>query len=302
MTLRDVEVFWDRRPCNVRHSGIDIDEDPLKYSMEVTNKKYFVEPHIVPFSQFAKWENKRVLDAGCGIGTMTLSFAAMGAQVVAVDISEQSIEIARKRAIALGLEKRIQFIASPIEELSGHLPVAEKFDLVYSFGVVHHTPYPCSALLELRKFVIPDGGKFKLMLYHKTSWKVLQIMLGHWWGHLHAPHGDGLDRLIQEHSEAQTGCPVTHTYTRKSAIALLDDCGFRVTDLTIDHIFPYRIPAYIEGRYEKKCGWQWLPACTFQWLEKHFGWHILIDAIPDMAGWHRHFGFTAWPIEKSSFE
>jgi 2-polyprenyl-3-methyl-5-hydroxy-6-metoxy-1,4-benzoquinol methylase len=275
MTLADVRRFWDERPCNVRHSKVDIDLCPLTYNHEVMRRKYFVEPHIPIFSQFRWWRGKRVLDAGCGIGTMAISFAQAGAQVVAVDISGKSVEIARKRAAALGIEEdKLRFVVSPIEKLSRHLPTAEPFDLVYSFGVIHHTPYPCAALLELRQLIAP-GGAMKLMLYNRRSWKVLWILLNYWRGQ----HPRNLSKFIQKFSEAQTGCPVTHTYTEKSAAALLRDCGFTVVKMEIDHIFPYRIPAYVEGRYEKEWYWRMLPARVFRWLERRFGWHILIDAV-----------------------
>ena len=54
------------------------------------------------------------------------------------------------------------------------------------------------------------------------------------------------------HSEAQTGCPVTYTYTRGQARELVEASGFRVRRLWVDHIFPYRIADYIEYRYVKE--------------------------------------------------
>lgn len=294
MTLRDVREFWDRRPCNVRHSRKDIDVDPLGYHIQVTKRKYLVEPHIKRFTDFNKWRGKRVLDAGCGIGTMAITFAMNGAmRVVAVDISEKSVEIARKRAKALGLrEDRLRFIVSPIEELCRHLPPEKKFDLVYSFGVIHHTPYPRAALLELRRFIAP-GGAVKLMLYNRRSWKALWILLNYWRGQ----RPRNVAGFIQKYSEAQTGCPVTHTYTEKSATALLESCGFVVTKTEIDHIFPYNVPAYIEGRLIKEWYWRMLPTRMFRWLERRFGWHILIDAVPNPTwDWRERFGFVPSPI------
>ena len=44
----------------------------------------------------------RVLEIGCGIGTDTMNFARNGAKVTAVDLSEKSLEMARKRAEAQG--------------------------------------------------------------------------------------------------------------------------------------------------------------------------------------------------------
>lgn len=279
-TIKDVKDFWDFQPCNVRHGGdIDIDTNPLAYSRAVTARKYRVEPHIVTFSEFGRWRGKRVLDAGCGIGTQALSFAEAGAQVVAVDVSEKSIDIARKRAVATHMAGSIRFMTCSLEELNRYFP-CEPFDLVYSFGVLHHTPYPQAALYNLRGYMGPDSI-MKLMLYHKVSWKVLWILLQGWnWLKLLPPFAR-LDWIIAEYSEAQTGCPITRTYTRRQARAYLEDHGLRVTKMSIDHIFPYNIPAYVQGRYEREWYWQRVPPSVFRWLERHLGWHLLIEAVVD---------------------
>ena len=60
------------------------------------------------------------------------------------------------------------------------------------------------------------------------------------------------DELVAMHSEAQTGCPVTYTYTRRQARELVEASGFRVRRLWVDHIFPYRTADYIEYRYVKE--------------------------------------------------
>lgn len=282
-TLQDVRLFWNQRPCNVRHSTIDIDVDPLGYHREVAVRKYMVEPHITSFSQFDKWQGKRVLEAGCGIGTMAISFARAGAHVVAVDLSEQSIEIAKKRVDALDLAGDIRFVVTPLEELHRRLPGEPPFDLIYSFGVIHHTPYPQTALHNFRHFV-HEHSQVKLMLYHKVSWKVLWILFKHggWLKLLGSPLTlTNLNRIVGEHSEAQTGCPVTHTYTRRQARKMLEECGFLVNNMGIDHIFPYQVEPYIQGQHVKEWYWQRLPPWMFRWLERHFGWHLLIDAVAD---------------------
>src|SRR6185295_8732391 len=110
----------------------------------------FVESHIPQFADFERWRGKKVLEIGCGIGTDTINFARHGAQVTAVDLTEKSLEVARQRAKVFGLEDRIRFIQANAEKLSETVPV-QKYDLVYSFGVIHHTPHPERVLQEVRK-------------------------------------------------------------------------------------------------------------------------------------------------------
>jgi hypothetical protein len=68
-----VRDYWNRRPCNVRHSPAP--PGTRSYFDQVEERKYLVEPHIRRFAQFDRWSGKRVLEIGCGIGTDTMNFA-----------------------------------------------------------------------------------------------------------------------------------------------------------------------------------------------------------------------------------
>ena len=125
--IEQVQNDGDRRPCNIRHSTRPA--GGREYFDEVEHRKYFIEPHIPFFAAFPSWRNKRVLEIGCGIGTDTMNFARNGAQVTAVDLSEKSLEMARKRAEIFGLSNRIRFFHGSAEDLTSVLPV-EVYDLV----------------------------------------------------------------------------------------------------------------------------------------------------------------------------
>ncbi len=124
----------------------------------------------------------------------------------------------------------------------------------------------------MRELAAP-GGTLKLMVYHRRSWKVFWILAtqerGRFWR---------AEELIAKHAEAQTGCPVAFTYTRGEARTLVENAGFRVRELSVDHIFPYRIRDYVEYRYVKQPYFRWMPKRLFGALERTFGWHLLITA------------------------
>jgi SAM-dependent methyltransferase len=264
-----VKEYWDRRPCNIRHSPKPV--GTKEYFDEVEARKYFVEPHIPRFAQFDRWQGKRVLEIGCGIGTDTINFARNGAQVTAVDLSEKSLELARGRSIVYGVQDRVGFISGNAEELSRFVPV-EPYDLIYSFGVIHHTPRPELVLRQLRQYA-RVGTTLKIMVYHRYAWKVLWILLtegkGRFWK---------LPELVARNSEAQTGCPITYTYTRREVRELCERHGFRVTEISVDHIFSYRIPDYVRYRYNKVFYFRWIPQPAFRWLERRIGWHLCVTA------------------------
>ena len=240
-----------------------------EYFDEVEARKYFVEPHIPRFTQFPRCAGKRVLEIGCGIGTDTINFARHGAYVTAVDVSARSIDVARQRAEVYGLQGRIRFYCGNAEELGTFVPL-EPYDLVYSFGVIHHTPRPDRVIDQIRRYV-HSGATVKLMVYHRTSWKVVQILLKHGRGRFW-----DLDRVVAEYSEAQTGCPITYTYRPRDVRTLLE--GFKIREIRVDHIFPYRIPDYVQYRYVKEWYFGMIPERMFHWLERHFGWHLCVTA------------------------
>ena len=165
----------------------------------------------------------------------------------------------------------IRFVHANVESLREALP-AQPYDLVYSFGVIHHTPNPAAALRELRSYLEPNGV-LKIMVYNRTSWKVLWILLRYGKGAL-----GKRDDLIARGSEANTGCPVTYTYTRKELQKLLSETGYVVGDMFVDHIFMWSIPEYVQHRYKKVWYFGILPRFASRWLEEHFGWHLCVTA------------------------
>jgi 2-polyprenyl-3-methyl-5-hydroxy-6-metoxy-1,4-benzoquinol methylase len=264
-----VKEYWNARPCNIRHSTAPIGS--RQYFDEVEARKYFVESHIPGFAEFPRWRGKKVLEIGCGIGTDTVNFARHGAQVTSVDLSEKSLEIARQRVQVYGFENQVTFFCGNAEELSSFVR-AEPYDLIYSFGVIHHTPHPEAVVEQMRRYARP-GTNVKIMVYHRRSWKVGWILLsegkGQFWK---------LRELVAKNSEAQTGCPITYTYTRREGCELLERRGFRVREARVDHIFPWRIQDYVRYQYVKEPYFRWMPRGMFRALERRLGWHLCLTA------------------------
>jgi 2-polyprenyl-3-methyl-5-hydroxy-6-metoxy-1,4-benzoquinol methylase len=265
--IERVQEFWDARPCNIRHSPKPV--GTKEYFDEVERRKYFVEPHIPPFAEFPRWAGKRVLEIGCGIGTDTINFARGGAEVTAIDLSARSLEIARQRAEVFDLSDKIRFYLGNCEELDRIVPV-EVYDLVYSFGVIHHTPHPDRVIECIKKYMTPDS-ELRLMVYSKVSYKLFWIMKeeGIW-------DMSRLDELIARNSEAQTGCPVTYMYTFNEVRSLL--CDFEILEMRKAHIFTWDLGAYKRYEYKKDPAWAKVDDNQLAELEKELGWHTLVRA------------------------
>ncbi len=250
--IEKVEKYWDDRPCNVRHSNKELGTP--EYFEEVEMKKYFVEPHILDFTEFPRWKDKNVLEIGCGLGTAGINFVKSGANYTGVELSTKTLQLAKKRFEVnnkLGL-----FYHGNAEDLTSFIPI-KVFDLVYSFGVIHHTPNPEKIISELINYMNPDSI-LKIMVYAKQSWKNYMI------------------EAEFDRPEAQYGCPIVKTYTKDEIKELLSD--FEILSIEQDHIFPYKIDPYKNGEYEKQPWFESMPFLMFKTLEKKLGWHLLITA------------------------
>jgi ubiquinone/menaquinone biosynthesis C-methylase UbiE len=262
-----VREYWNARPCNVRHSPHPV--GTREYFDEVEARKYFVEPHIPAFADFGRWRGRRVLEIGCGIGTDTVNFARAGARVTAIELSDRSAALARRRLDVYGLADQAAILVGNAEELPSVVP-AGTFDLVYSFGVIHHSPHPRRIIEHTTRYMGRES-ELRLMVYSRFSYKLFWIMKqeGIW-------DMSRIDELVARHSEAQTGCPVTYTYSDDTARALLD--GFRILEMHKTHIFTWDVDAYNRYDYRKSPEWAHVSDSELTRLERQLGWHLLIRA------------------------
>jgi len=252
ITIEEVKKFWNDRPCNIKHSSKEL--GTIEYFDEVELKKFRAEPHIIKFTEFPQWKNKKVLEVGCGLGTVGINFALNGTDYTGVELSKESLEIAKKRFEVYNQSGK--FYLGNAEELSSFVHI-ETYDLIYSFGVIHHSPHPEKIISEIKKYM-NQNSVLKIMLYAKDSWKNYMI-------------DAGLDQ-----PEAQYGCPIANTYTKQDVVKLLD--GYEVLSIEQDHIFPYQIEPYKKGKYIKQPWFDAMPIGMFETLEKNLGWHLLITA------------------------
>jgi SAM-dependent methyltransferase len=251
VTIDDVRTYWDDRPCNVRHSKKEV--GTREYFDEVEAKRYTAEPHIPDFAGFSDTNGKKVLEVGCGMATEGINYVRSGAKYTGSDLSVESLDLAKKRFKVYN--EKGNFYLGNSEELSSFIPV-ETYDLIYSFGVIHHSPHPEKIISEIKKYMNKDST-LKIMLYATDSWKNYMIEAGH------------------DQPEAQYGCPIANTYTNDEVRELLD--GF---DVTIEqyHIFPYQIEPYKRGEFVKQPWFEAMPDEIFEVLKKNLGWHLLITA------------------------
>jgi len=166
--IRKEEVmnYWDNSPCAFQFP----DTTPEWFERE-EELRYSDQPYIHSFVQFSRWCHRRILEIGVGVGVDFSQFARSGADAIGVDLSYHSIKIAKRRI--------------DLENLSAHLVradaetlpfISSNFDLIYSWGVIHHTPSPEKAVAEVYRCLKP-GGSLRMMFYRRFSGMGLKLYL-----------------------------------------------------------------------------------------------------------------------------
>lgn len=162
-SLKDrVRAFWQANPCGTKFS--DAPMGTRLFYERVEEHRYAKEWHIPAAADFASAQGLRVLEIGCGLGTDGAQFATAGAVYTGVDLTEAAVELARKRFELFDLPGT--FRTADAENLDF---ADESFDVVYSHGVLHHTPDTERAVREVHRVLRP-GGRAVVMLYHRNSY------------------------------------------------------------------------------------------------------------------------------------
>lgn len=263
--INKIREYWNNKPCNINHSSYEI--GTIEYFDEIETKKYFIEPHIKEFADFDKWKNKEVLELGCGIGTDSINFARAGANLTIIELSEKSLEICKKRFELYDL--KANFICGNIENISDYIN-DKKFDLIYSFGVIHHTLEPKKVIDEVYKY-LKDDGEFRFMVYSKISYKLFWLMMENNIKDLN----EGFEYICKQ-SEAQENCPMTHIYDFDDIKNNLLDERFKIIKIWKDHIFTYDINNYKNNIYIKDKYWENISDSEIKKISKELGWHTLV--------------------------
>ncbi len=157
-----VRSFWQANPCGTKFA--DAEPGTREFFRRVEEHRYAKEWHIPEAAGFAEARGLRVLEIGCGLGTDGAQFARAGAIYTGVDLTDAAVGLARRRF--------------ELDELPGEFRVADaenlsfadnSFDLVYSHGVLHHTPDTVRAVSEVHRVLKPKG-RAVVMLYHRDSY------------------------------------------------------------------------------------------------------------------------------------
>src|SRR5262245_41776091 len=157
-----VRAFWQAHPCGTKFT--DAETGTAEFFDRIAQHRYEKEWHIPAAARFSAARGLRVLEIGCGVGTDGAQFAKAGAVYTGIDLTEAAVELARKNFAAHGLSGEFRIADAEALDFPD-----ESFDIVYSHGVLHHTPDIQAAVNEVHR-VLKPGGRALVMLYHRGSY------------------------------------------------------------------------------------------------------------------------------------
>src|SRR5687768_4275624 len=254
---------WSQDPCGAESDGEN----------EFGTRQYFDEVERVRYQKYAPWmpelmgfnsfAGARLLEIGCGMGTDLLQFARGGAYCTGVDLTPRSVAITRHRFALYGADGT--FMISDGERLPFR---SEMFDVVYSNGVLHHTPDTAGAIREVHRVLRPRGIA-KVMLYHRNSlnyWVEIILRRGLLGGEfLRGRSAEEIMSRVIEFSDHDAR-PLVKVYSRAQTRALFS--MFREVVIDVEQLtraeLRFLSPLVSEPMFER--------------LSKRIGWNVIVTA------------------------
>jgi SAM-dependent methyltransferase len=286
-----VRAFWQQNPCGSKFA--DAPPGSRRFYELVEEHRYKKEWHIPAAAGFAQSKNLNVLEVGCGLGTDGAQFAKAGAKYTGIDLTDAAVGLAKRRFELFDLPG--SFRVADAERLSF---ANNSFDIVYSHGVLHHTPNTAAAVQEIHRVLRP-GGKAVVMLYHRDSYNYrvnismlrrTGVNLLKWNGGVKLVHlltGEAEDRLREharllkiqsDYSDSEeflsrntdgAGNPLARVYSRAEARELFKD--FAHVELRTH---------FLNKRWLPLLG-PLLPRSVESQLASRWGWHLWIYATKE---------------------
>lgn len=285
----DVQAYWNSNPAGfaeVKHLAAD----RRAFFDERDRQTRLLYPYLDEDYGFARAQGRLTLELGCGMGHNAQRLAQHGARLVVMDLAPRAVRLTRERFALRGLAA--EFLIADAERL----PFAgDAFEMLFSSGVIHHSPDTEQAAREIVR-VLQPGGAATVMVYNRNSrwfwWNIL-AMLGalmlllnalparlrapllarrpHW-RDLLLPPGQRL--RLEDVVRAGTDFgglrnPLSRVYTRRSARHLfrgLDDFRF-VTQFNRYRALDPHPPA-----------WARVTQRALAWLDRRWGWFLIVHA------------------------
>lgn len=264
-TKKNVKDFWNENSC-----GEDLYLSNKKkdgYS-EHSNKRYNLEGYLIfPFAEFEKSNGLKVLEIGVGLGADHQKFAESGALLNGIDLTERAIRHTSNRFKAFSLNSNLKVGDAENLDFESNL-----FDVVYSWGVLHHSPNTPKAISEVYRVLKPNG-EAKIMIYHK--WSLVGFMLWIRYALLNFKPWLTLNEIYSEYLES----PGTKAYSISQAKKMFSNFkDIKITTLLSPHDLLESDAGQRHRGFILKMAYKIWPRFFLRYFFKNFGLTMLITA------------------------
>ena len=235
------------------------------YRIRSTQELPFLK-EIVPFESF---RGKKVLEVGCGVGYDAYEFCSYGAVYTGIDITLENPGRCRSHLRLFGFEPSVMVADGEF------LPCKDTTtDVIYSNGVLHHTPDIMRSFSEVHRVLRPEG-EFWVILYHRNSvfhWLTV-IMFDYilTLGFLRHTYRERLSMIEYTTSNVR---PLVNVYSKSEVRLLLESAGFRTDQLWVRRLTKDDFP----NAPVLKILWAWIPKQWMDWLGTKWGWYVIAKA------------------------
>lgn len=259
---------WGASPAGTTHAK-DLKPGTKAFFEKVLKERFGKEHDFLPeFVRYQDWKGRRVLEIGCGAGYDAYMFCKNGADYTGIDIVSENIERTKKHLDLYGLKANI------FEMDAEKLIFDEKFDLIYSFGVLHHIP-KIDVVMQKIKDNLADDGVLKLAVYNKNS--IFYWLHLWWWDHIMC--GGFLKQSFKkrlaaiEFTESDSD-PYVTVYTKGTIKRLLKQSKFRILSISIEKLDISDLPPIkLIGRL-----YNYIPQSFLNLLARRWGWYLCLEA------------------------
>lgn len=251
---------WSKDPCGFHR--VKGPEGTREFYESIERSRYETYPWMKSVLEFDQFPGKGVLEIGFGMGADLIQFAKAGCIVSGIDLVPRHLYIAKGFFLAQGL--RAKLILADAENIPFDTC---SFDVVYTFGVIHHTPNTCKAIDEIYR-VLKPGRKAIIGVYHKYSANHIFGHLLNYILHLKFLRGESYRRALSriEHREHGNACPLVKLYSKKQLRHMLQKfSSVYIQSIHIDRshfgIFQKLVSKRLANRVEGKLGWFLIAKC-----------------------------------------
>lgn len=230
---KGIKDYWETHAPQTWYSG----KKPLtmEWFNEVEYERFKTYYEYIPeVAEFEYHFGEKVLEIGVGVGTDLVQYAKNGCYVHGIDLTENAVQVTRKNLELHNFYSNNVKIGDA-EKMPYH---DNTFDLIYTFGVLHHTPDIKKALKEIHRVLKPEG-KAIIMLY-AVGWKHIVkriIIQGIFRGGLLKY---GYQKTINKNTEVHGNSPLTKVYMKGPVKKLFRKFGeVQITKHRLGEYFDY---------------------------------------------------------------